>query len=246
MTGERNSSTLQLNVSWKIVSAILLVIIISMLAFWMPWQGTTSDDRTITVSGEATLQAEPDELTFSPYFEAASTDELTTKAGEVTAKLKELGVEDKNIKTNASNYDKYYIMPTPDGGGSSLTLQFTITITNNKELSQKVQDYLVTQNPKGQVTPQAGFSDEKRKSLEDEASTKATTDAKAKAEKMAKELGGKLGKVKAVTPNTGFGVYPVSAEAARDTTSASNQGSLPIQAGENEFTYQVTVEFFLK
>jgi len=243
MTNEHSSRSLQLNISWKIISLLLLVVIVVMLGLWKP-RDSTDSTRSISVTGEATVSAEPDELVFSPYFEVETSEALTTKAADVTAKLKELGVEDKSIKTNASSYDKYYPMLIEEAGQSNLTLQFTVTLTSNKDLSQKVQDYLVSQNPKGQITPQASFSDDKLKQLEEEASTKATADAKARAEKIARELGARVGKVKGVSEVSGFGVYPLTEE-GRDVATSS-QASLPVQVGENDFTYQLQVEFELR
>ena len=244
MADEQKQQNLNISISWRLVSIVLLVVIALLIILWRPWDNVQAE-RKITITGEATVSAEPDELVFYPTFEVEDVEELATKANEITAKLKELGVEEKDIKSNSSSYEKYYPMPVDGGDQSNLTLQLTISVTNNKELSKKVQDYLLTQNPKGQISPQASFSNEKRKALQDEATSKATVDARARAEKMAIELGGEVGKVITVSEATGYGVYPVDAAETRDSE-ASSPPSLPISVGENDFTYQIQVEFELK
>ncbi|MGH7157595.1 MAG: SIMPL domain-containing protein [Candidatus Saccharimonadales bacterium] len=97
-----------LDLRW--IVAALLIVIALMLATWRPWQGTTSDDQTIQVTGETTLTAVPDEFVFYPTYQFESSDNtaalnaLAKKSEEVTAKLKELGVPDNKIKTNSSGY----------------------------------------------------------------------------------------------------------------------------------------------
>src|SRR5688500_13536186 len=92
----------------RLVTVLLLLIIIAMLIIWKPWSGDANvDDRTITVRGETTLTAKPDEFVFSPRYEFKGTDknaalaELSEKSDEVVNKLKELGVPESKIKTDS-------------------------------------------------------------------------------------------------------------------------------------------------
>ncbi len=235
-----------LTVSWRLLAIVLLIIIAVMLAIWRPWQAGTSAGRTITVTGEATVSAEPDELVFYPSFTIATTQDLAARANELTAGLKALGVEDKAIRTNASAYEKYYDLTRLPGSApeEEITLQFTITL-NDKELAQKVQDYLVSQKASGQITPQGSFSDEKRKQLQDEATEKAAADARTRAEKMAANLGAGIGKVVKVSESQGYGIYPME-NGIRDMVASSADASMPINQGENDFTYQLQAEYELK
>jgi uncharacterized protein YggE len=97
------------------------------------------------------------------------------------------------------------------------------------------------------VSPQANFSDAKRKDLERQARDAATKDARAKADQSAKNLGFKVGLVKTVTDGTGFGgiIYPLTASGVAKATDLS-QPSLAIQPGENDLSYTVTVTYYLK
>jgi uncharacterized protein YggE len=232
--------------------ALLLVVIAGMLAFWRPWENPLAKERTVAVTGEATLKAAPDEFVFSPSYDFNNADkqtalsELTKKSDELVAKLKALGVADSKIKTNSSGNNYPVYRPTGDNSGFTYTLQLTITV-GTKDLAQKVQDYLVTTAPTGEVSPQANFSDAKRKDLERQARDAATKDARAKADQSAKNLGFKVGLVKTVTDGTGFGgiIYPLTASGVAKATDLS-QPSLAIQPGENDLSYTVTVTYYLK
>jgi uncharacterized protein YggE len=159
------------------------------------------------------------------------------------AKLKQLGVADKDIKTNSGgwSYPKY------DSNYSTATYTLSLTITVGTDtLAQKVQDYLLTTSPSGTISPQANFSDQKRKQIEDQARDTASKDARKKAEQSAKNLGFKLAAVKTVNDGAGFdGIYP-AAGYATDQKDAAGRSSLTIQPGENDLTYTVTVAYYIK
>ncbi len=241
-------SKMTLSLDFRLVSLVLLIILAAMLAMWRPWANSVDSDRTIKVTGEATLKATPDEFIFYPSYEfkndnrEAAISELSKKSDEVVSKLKELGVEEKSIKTNSSNYDKYYF-DRPEDDTPTYTLQITVTVPN-LELAQTVQDYLVTTSPGGTISPQAQFSDTKQEELESQARDEATKAAKAKAEQSAKNVGANVGAVKSIEDGAGFGgVMPYDLMTAERS---SSDGGLAVQPGENEISYSVTVTFFLK
>lgn len=239
------------------IIVLLLILAGGMFWAWNPWNGSyagagTDNSQTTSVTGEAKVTAEPDEFVFYPTYEFKNADkatalaELTKKSEEVTAKLKELGVADNKIKTNSSghNYSFYY---DSSAKTNNYNLQFTIT-TTDKDLTQKVQDYLITTAPTGNVSPQANFSDGKRKELENKARDEATKDARAKAEQSAKNLGFKLGKVKSVEDGAGFGggIEPYDGTRLEFSTNDSASSSLKVQPGENDLTYTVTVAYYIR
>jgi uncharacterized protein YggE len=236
----------------RIVSALLLVVIVVMLALWRPWQYKPgSNDRTVTVTGEATVKAEPDEYVFNPYYEFKNKDKdaalasLTKKSNSVIDGLKKLGVEDSKIKSNSNGYD--YPVYLDQKETSTYTLSLTVTVSN-REMAQKVQDYLTDTTPAGSISPQATFSESKRKELESQARDEATKDARAKADQSANNLGFRIGAVKSVEDGAGFGIGPVPLYEGRGIAldSAMEKSSLPVQPGENELTYTVTVVYFLR
>lgn len=238
----------------RIIVFVLLAIIVGMLVAWRPWQANISDERVVTVTGQAKVMAEPDEYAFYPNYQFKNADkdtalaELTKKSEEVVQKLKELGVADNKIKTNSDGHNYNYYKDRDNT--SNYTLNLTITV-DNKELAQSVQDYLVTTEPLGQVSAQGTFSDARRKELESQARDEATKDARDKADQSAQNLGFKIAKVKSVQDGAGFGdVIPFAArgtmslDAAASTSPESSY--MAIQPGENEINYTVTVTYFVR
>lgn len=239
----------------RAVCVILLLVIIGLVIWCRPWERVAGGEvRKITITGEATIKAEPDEYTFNPMWEKATLEEITAQNDTVVTELKKLGVADKDIKNNASAWQDYQpvVMPVEPGQPEkTYNRQLTITITvDNKELAQKVQDYLVKTDPVGSITPYPQFSTAKQKELEDRARTDAIADARKRAETSASELGDKVGKVLEVSEGSGGGGCGYSglcygAPMATDAKSAE-RSSLTVQPGEDEFTYSVQVIFELK
>jgi len=243
---------LSLPLDLRAVVIILLAVIVAMLVIWKPWDDTSKATRTVQVTGEATLKSTPDEFVFYPSYQFDNTDkatalgELTKKSGEIVAKLKELGVQEGKIKTNAANYDvRPYNLPT-NMETATYTLSLTVTAAG-KDLAQKVQDYLLRTAPSGSVTPQPAFSTLKRKKLETQARAKAEKDARTKAEQSATNLGFSLGKVKSVSEGVGFGdIIPLLGSRAAAETPVSSDSKLAVQPGENELSYNISVTYFIK
>jgi uncharacterized protein YggE len=253
---DANSTSNQISINksliYKIIIAGLLVIMAIMLGLWHPWSSGADQGRTVSVSGEAKLKAAPDQYVFNPIYEFKNEDkskalaEQTDKNNQIIAKLKELGVKDADIKNNASGYSNSYSVEPASPEQTTYSLSLTITVSD-KDLATKVQDYLVSTNPEGQVTPQAGFSEAKRKELENQARDMATKDARTKAEQIAKNTGAKLGKVKSIQDGGGFG-QPITAlyEDSVASSSSATKQSMQIQPGENELNYAVSVSYYLK
>ncbi|MFZ1248752.1 MAG: SIMPL domain-containing protein [Candidatus Saccharimonadales bacterium] len=247
---QTKSVTVRLN-PWVLVVALALMLLV-MLILWRPWQGAKTGERTVSVSGNATLKAEPDEYVFYPSYEfqnadkAAGLTELTAKSEEVIAGLKKVGVADKDIKTNASGYRDYYYY-NEQSKTHTYSLQIT-AVTHTRDAAQKVQDYLVSTNPTGSVTPQAGFSEATKKRLEAKGRDEATKDARAKADQQAKNLGFKLGSVKTVADSSSGGVYPgpIMTMDAKAAVAPSSTSSLEVQPGQNDLSYTVQVTYYIK
>lgn len=239
-----------ITLDYRIVIGALLVIIIGMLFMWRPWEPQIdAKSRTITVLGKAKVTAAPDEYVFTPSYQFTDSDKqtalsnLSKKSDEIVGKLKSLGVADSKIKTNAGGYA--YPVYNDSSSTPTYTLQLTVTI-DEKDLAQKVQDYLVSTTPIGEVSPQITFSDAKQTQLESQARDQATKDARSKAEQSAKNLGFNLGEVKSVNDDATFGnIYPLTSNAVGGSGQAS-PNKLSLQPGENDLSYQVSVVYFLK
>ncbi len=250
-TNTPQARRLNLVIDMRLIIILLLVAVVAMLLIWKPWSSDGIGTRSIKVTGEATITAKPDEFVFYPSYEFKNADktaalaDLSKKSDDVVAKLKSLGVSDSKIKTNSSGYDMPMYYDYADNNTATYTLQLTVTV-GSLDLAQKVEDYLVTTSPSGSVSPQANFSDAKQKTLEAQARDKATKDARAKGEQMAKNLGFSLGKVKTVEDGTGFGtIYPMASGSAL-MAQDSKTSSLQVQPGENDLNYSVAVTYFIR
>lgn len=253
MKNTEQQITISLN--YRIIVLLLvglyMVTVGIMLFLWQPWTVSPADARKITTTGEAVVEAEPDEFQFNPTYDITADTkdqaikEASDKSTEIVNELKKLGVEDKDIKINGYSNDWYWYYDENDTNHASVNITVTV---NDKELAQKVQDYLLTTEPGGQITPYPTFSQSKRKELETQARAEAVTDAKAKAQASADELEVRVGKVISVSEGYGFGDYPV-AYAENDVALGLDEAtprSIPLQPGENDFRYSVTVVFELK
>lgn len=245
--------TLSFNVWWLVV--LLGAVIVLMLGLWRPWQGTVATSRKITVSGSSTIKATPDEYTFNPSWEFKGSDktatlkEATDKSAAIVSELKKLGVADKDIKTNTGGWAGYYYYNSEEKQ-HTYTLNVT-AVVSNRELTQKVQDYLATTEPTGQVSPQATFSTKLQKKLEQQGRSEATKDARAKADEMAANLGFKVGKVVSIADDDqSGGVYPMLSQgSALDTVTTSTNSAtatLAVQPGQNELNYSVQVVYAIR
>ncbi len=227
---------------------LLLVVILGLLLWSQPWKANSSSEtRKITVSGQATVESEPDLYVFSPYFEVKDTDqeaarkEVSTLANNAVEAMKELGVEEKDITLDVSNYDRWY---WAEGEEGVMNAYLTIKI-RDKDLAQKVQDYLTSSSAKGQLTSQESFSEEKQKSLESEATEQAIEDARSKAEAQAKLFGAKLGDVIEVKQNEDVSALPYRGIAELQISDGADK-SLPVLPGEQEYTKTLQVVYELR
>jgi uncharacterized protein YggE len=245
-----HQTTLALKLDWRVVSALLLVIIGAMLWLWKPWAAKTPT-KTITVRGEAIIEHEPDLFRFQPIYQDTDKTKLTATGNTVVAEFKKLGVKDADIKTDVSSYDNKPV-PLDSSAGSSAnistiyprpgtaTATYTIIATvGTKDLAQKVADYLATTGATGQATPQADFTKSTRTKLDLQARAKASDDAKAKAKASAGGLDAKVGKVVSIS-ESGYGIMPLEGVATDLKSSAASSGPT-IQPGTGEVTYSFTV-----
>jgi uncharacterized protein YggE len=247
-------NTLTLKIDLRLIVLGLLAVIAVMLALWRPWTNV-GETRTIAVTGQGNLQVAPNQFTFTPVYQETSTSQaeaqkaVTDKGNSVVAKLKELGVSDQDIATNVSTNEDYRkIAPVPPSDGpTGFQATYSLTVkANNKEQAQKVLDYLATTTPLYSLTPQSGLTKERQQQLELDARKKALQNAKEKAQQSATELGLKLGKVSKVSDltQTGGGI-PISYRdsAKPEPTRSTDTTSPTLQTGEQEVSFNLTVEF---
>lgn len=249
---QKQTFRIEFNLWWVVI--LLAAVIAVMTALWRPWEAS-GDNRTVTVTGTTTVKAAPDEYTFSPSWQfnnadkSAALKEATEKSASVVAELKKLGVVDSKITTNLGGWGNYYYYDS-SLGKHTYTLNIS-AVVSTRELAQKVQDYLTTTEPTGQVTPLASFSQSKQKKLESDARSAATKEARAKADEMARNIGFGIGKVKTINDHgSSNGILFASDKAVSLTTQASggatSEASIGIQPGEDEIQYSVEITYYIR
>jgi len=245
-------NTITFKLDFRFLSGFLFVVVVVMLFIWQPWNNISS--RTIIVSGQATVKAEPDQFTFYPTYQATAATEsaaitaVSKKGNVVVDKLVKLGVKQNQISTSV-NADRYYGIKSEDQSEPTATYSIT-AVVEDKKLAQQILDYLVTTNPIFGVSPQSNFKTETRKELEDSARKLALADAKQQAETTVMELGIKLGSVVEISdPNWG-GIIPLGVEDRAVEGSGSDgvsvQSSPKLLTGEQEVTYQISVTYRIR
>jgi hypothetical protein len=167
--------------------------------------------KEITITGEGKVFAKPDIATVSlgVKTEGAKSADVVSQNNEkmnaIISSVKELGVEDKDIKTSA-----YYLTPVYDYSewsgrvfrGYSLDQRITVKIRNFEKISD-ILDKATTEGANNISDLQ--FSVEDPEKSRSDARKEAIGQAKAKAEKFAADSGLKL--VKLVNISEGY--YPV-------------------------------------
>jgi len=238
----KQSKKLTLTLSWKLLSIVLVILLAGLTFYTKPWEKITSNgNRTIDIKGEASIKKKPDQFVFNPSYDADSQDEINSKTTEVVNAVKALGLGDAGIQTQVSNYPNY----KDSGLDGTYTYNLYLTLTvDDLEVAQKIQDYLATSGATGSITPMSGFTKDTTKQLKDQATEMAVQDAKDRAELMAKNLGTKLGKVISINEPDNYDVYPIASYDS--SVYAEGSVALPINAGETEYSYTVTVKFEIK
>lgn len=240
-----------LSINFKVLLGLALFFGLGFgLAWWSPW---SDSGRTVTVTGESTITAQPDEFIFNPYYTASAKDrtQATTavrKTGDqVVAKLKGLGVAEEDLKTDISAYD--FSLRPEESQASKFEASYALTITlDNEELAQKVFDYLLTTKAQGTISPQVGFSNDTRTNLKSEARKAAVNNARVQADEIAAELGQTIAQAISIEEVSGFDVIPyygggAEGRPAADSLTLETSELLP---GQQDLTFSVKVVFNLR
>lgn len=238
-----------LSINFKLLLGLALAFGLGFaLAWWSPW---TASQRTVTVTGESTITAKPDEFVFNPYFTASAKDRAAANTAvrkncdQVVAKLQELGVAQEDIKTDITAYD---FSTTPeDDKDAKFEANCAVTITlDNEQLAQSVFDYLSSTKAQGSISPQVSFSNDTRANLKSEARKEAVGNARTQADEIAGELSQKVVGAVSVEEVAGFDVIPLYGGAEARPADLSLTQSSDFQPGQQELTFSVKVVFGLR
>lgn len=211
--------------------------------------------RDITVTGKAVRATVPNQSEISAWFEetAANQDEARNKTRDLAAKgiaaVKALGIDEKKISTVSAgvspDYDYSNGKSTITGYRGSTNIAITLTDTSKADA---IISALTRSGAKTTSGPTLGFSTATKDQLAKELRVQAIADAKAQAEALAKQAGGRLGKVISISGGEGISgdeprpMYYASTGAADMASSAASD----ITVGDKEVSLTVTVSYQLR
>ncbi|HLQ63007.1 MAG TPA: SIMPL domain-containing protein [Candidatus Acidoferrales bacterium] len=196
----------------------------------------------ITTYGEATVKVKPDiailnlGMTASSASAAEAQKQVAERVNHVLQAARDLGIQDRDVKTFGYSLHPTYqpnSYPKISGFVASEQLSFTL-----REVSRvgKALDVLAGDAGATNASIQFGLAD--RKPAQAEARVQAISEARAKADAMAKAGGVRVGRLLSVTDLQQGGypgpLYGAAAPASRDTV---------VPAGDLEVAIRVQVQF---
>jgi uncharacterized protein len=236
---------------------VMMVILALCITAALPVHSQDKQDpvqRTVSVRGSGTVNATPDQLRITVQImtrgESAST--AMTEAGKRTRTvlelLKEFGVEEKDIRTSRVGVTPVYdyekrIQPAPIIAYNG-TNEFSV-LFRQKQM-EKVGEFLDRAVTAGAANF-GGFVYEssRQRELERDALAKAADDARARAEVLARQLGGGLGRVSSID-ELPAAVPRRQRMMAQSMAVEQSQSTAPVMTGELSVTVTVDVVFELK
>ncbi|WP_406661673.1 SIMPL domain-containing protein [Methanolobus sp. ZRKC3] len=228
----------------------IAVLLLAAVIYAGPLVGSDqSTENTIFITGDAQTKIAPDTASLSigvviqsPTAKESS-DENAILMSAVIKELKDLGLQDNEIKTS---YVSVYPVYNYDGKrtieGYSASNNVQVTTKNLDKLSEIIdRSTAAGANQIGGVS--FTVSDEKQKELRDELLTTAVDDASTKADQLADNLGVKIVGIKSSSINEGQipSVYYESAAVADE-----ERAETPIEPGETTVSLSVQVTYIIK
>lgn len=207
---------------------------------------TTQKTTAFDVTGEGKASAKPDIATITAGIQVqaqtvkAAQDQINNVINKVSAALKQVGIDSKDIQT--SNYN---ISPTYDYTGAtqkitgySANTNLQIKVRNLDNVNSVIDT--ATANGANQISG-LSFDIEDKTKVEDEARQKAVDEAKKKAQEAAKIAGFKLGRIINYSENPQNQPRPIfmSAAAAKPVGGTPTQ----VETGSSEVTIDVTLSY---
>ena len=202
---------------------------------------TTSIESGVFTSGDASVSKKPDTAFLYAGVESqqatasAAQSDLAGKAAKLIARVKALGVADKDLNTGG-----YSVGPTYAPGGQTIngyraSEQLQIT-WHSVDTVGKALDAIVQEGGATNVGVSFGLADPK--SAQAEARTLAIADARSRAQAMATAAGVRLGQVIRVSDLTSTGV-----PSARFDVGAAAAATTQVPVGELNVSVSVEVDF---
>lgn len=235
-----------------LVIIIMVIMIVSGILVFLGKNksGSNAYTNTIAFDGEGKVFTKPDIafVDFSVVTQGTRVKDVqeanTQKMNKVITFLKDSGIEEKDIKTTNYNlYPQYnyenYKIPQIIGYQISQTLSIKArNLDKIGEILEGVVDVGINQ------VNFLYFGVEDDEQVKEQARKMAIDDAKEKAQKLAKELGIKLGKLTNFYENVSG--YPVPMYSYKESGMGGGGTTPDIQTGENEIIVNITLTYEVK
>lgn len=237
----------------QIRSGLIWPIVVLLIAFgafyFKPWQTKPSEIISVTAEGKA--DATPNAAQITANIESRNPNLDTARAQneqkvtEIINRLEKIGVDKKDIKTQAiSGSHGYEIQtqiypqpPKPNTNIFSTSLEITI---RNFDLADEVLQVLTQNGTTNLYGPNLTLDETAQETAKSQARQKAVDSARKKAEELAKLSSRKLGKTTGIKEQ-GDPIYPGPIFAQSETD--LKQRATQIVPGQNEVTINLQVEF---
>ena len=215
----------------------------------------------ITVDGEGSVNVIPDIATISYTVSAeavtasAAQDTYTKKANVALEVIKQLGVEEKDIKTTSYSIAPKYAYAPPCYSGycppnnEGRVVGYTVSETKEVKVrdTKKVGDVLAKLGDAG-VSNLYGpnFTIDDEDAPRAQARKEAILKAQAKAKVLAKDLGVRLSRIVNFSESGGPMPYYAYSMGGASADVASKAETPPIQTGENKITVNVSISYEIR
>lgn len=202
--------------------------------------------RQITVIGQGQASGTPDQagvqlgIQSNAQTAREALDDNSAKMTTLIAKLKELGIADKDIQTSNFNVSATYGENGQTVTGYQVSNTVSVTIKDVSKASDLL-DQVVSAGANTVYGINLSIADPK--ALEAKARDGAVADARVRAEAMAKAAGGTVGEVLSIS-ETINAASPIPMAASMEK--AMGAGAPPVQTGEQMVNAQVQITFALR
>lgn len=243
-----------------LLALALFLLAIALTAWYNVGKSTNPYMNTISVEGTGTAVTIPDlaVVTYSVTEDATTVAdaqaEATAKTNAALEAVKNLGIEEKDVKTVAYNvYPRYENMPVcytgycpPSRNPNIIGYEVSQTIEVKVRDTAKAGDVLQALGNLGvQNISGPNFTVDDEDGARNAAREEAIAEAKAKAKALAKELGVSLGNVVSFYENPGYmPYYGYEGKGGMDVAVAQSAPSLP--TGEQETTVTVNITYEIR
>ena len=230
----------------------LIGILIGILLLVSACTAGNREASVVSVAGESTIKVDPDRAVFYASIQTLenTAEEAQGKNKDVSEKvIKELlfaGLEKGDIET--SYYNLYKREDWTEDGPEFKGYQADHTLKITAKKVEDVGKYIDIAVRNGATSIQSvnfELSDAKRKQVSNQALEAAGSEAKEKAEILAKSVGGKVGRIVKITEST-TDYYPIPIYRDLAVAESEKAAEVPVQPQKLDVSARVTVEYEIR